>query len=256
MAAASQTPTTVEVAEATGQPILVFGRTWMMDPGTAERAAGLGLTGRFGFWTSGRAGVLGDVDPSVAAAAIGFMAPDDVRGYWEARPTELSAWDAARQWFEAAAVWGRRTLIPMPEDRVAQLAALSRKVIDHADLSTGMLFAGSTLIPLPGDAAGDATINLNILRELRGGAHLSAVHAAGLGPHGSIMSTDDPVRGGASWAEGFGWTAPHPQPDIDARARAEEMTTAITAVSYECLDGAERTAFIDLVTEAHRHATS
>ena len=82
------TMTTIDVAQATGKPILEFGRAWMVSPATATRAAELELvaSGRFGFWVSGRAGVLGDVDPSVAASALGFMAPSAVREYWSVRP--------------------------------------------------------------------------------------------------------------------------------------------------------------------------
>lgn len=243
---------TTEVAEATGKPILEFGRAWMVSPHTAERAAALGLSesGRFGFWVNGRAGVLGDVDRHVATAALGFMAPGAVAHHWNARPADLAPWDAALAWFDCAAVWGREALASMPDDRVARLNELTRKVIDNADLSFGSLFAGSALIPLPGDAAANATINLNVLRELRGGAHLSASHAAGLGPHGTIMSTDDPVRGGAPWAEGFGWEAPHPDPNPVARAQVEDMTTTATARAFECLNSDERADFVRLVAEA------
>jgi len=246
------TMTTIDVAQATGKPILEFGRAWMVSPATATRAAELELvaSGRFGFWVSGRAGVLGDVDPAVAASALGFMAPSAVREYWRVRPASLSAWDAALAWFDCAATWGRNALTVMPEADVRRLADLARKVIDHADLSIGTLFAGSTLIPLPGDAAGDATINLNVLRELRGGAHLAACHAAGLGPHATIMSTDDPVRAGSAWAEGFGWRAPHPTPDPEARVRVEELTTIATARSFEPLEPAERADFVELVAAA------
>ncbi len=246
------TLSTTEVSQATAQPILQFGRAWMIAPTTAAKAAEIGLAtaGRFGFWVSGRAGVLGNVDPQLAASAIGFMAPDAVRQNWQARPASLSPWDAALAWFDCGAVWGRQALAGMEETQVRRLADLARKVIDHADPSLGALFAGSTLIPLPGDAAGDATINLNVLRELRGGAHLAACHAAGLGPHATIMSTDDPVRGGSSWAEGFGWKAPHPAPNHQGRARIEELTTAAAAPAFEALDPTERGEFIELVLAA------
>ena len=56
-----------------------------------------------------------------------------------------------------------------------------------------------------------------VLRELRGGAHLSAIQAAGLTPQGAIVSfTADDIRGGPNGAERFGWPAPHPEPDPDA----------------------------------------
>jgi len=243
---------TIETAEATGKPILEYGRAWMMAPGTAAKAGELGLVevGRFGFWANGRAGVLGDVDASVAAAAIGFMAPDAVARYWGARRDGLGAWDCALAWFGCAAEGGSATLASMPADRVARLNQLARTIVDAADPSFGALFAGSALIPMTGDAAADATINLNVLRELRGGAHLSACHAAGLGPHGTIMSTDDPVRGGVPWSEGFGWTAPHPEPNHAARQQVEEMTTVATARAFECLTPAERGEFAALVAEA------
>lgn len=242
--------TTLHTAEATGRPVLEFGRAWMVDPATRDKAKELGLGGQFGFWVNGRAGVLGEVDPAVAAAAIGFMAPSAVRGYWEARPVGLSAWDAALAWFGVGAAWGRTALTPMSEAGLSRLRDLMLKIIDGTDLSTGTLFAGSTLIPLPGDPAGDVTILLNVLRELRGGAHLSAAHAVGLGPHGTIMSTDDPVRGGVPWAETFGWPSPHPAPNPERRAEAETLTTVIMARSFECLSDTERGEFVELVNEA------
>lgn len=245
--------TTIEAALASATPIHVFGRGFMTWPKTAERSAELGLAdaGMFGFWANGRAGVLGDVDATVAAAGIGFMAPAETARYWAARPAELSPWDAALAWFDCAARFGRETLAPMPEERIRRMSDLARKVIDGAGPSMGALFAGSTLIPLPGDAAGDATINLNVLREMRGGAHLSACHAAGLGPHATIMSTDDPVRGGVNWSEAFGWAAPHPDPDVNARTQVEAMTNTAMARVYESLTADERAEFVQLVTEAH-----
>ncbi|MFT4987310.1 MAG: hypothetical protein ACI88C_000505 [Acidimicrobiales bacterium] len=246
------TMTSIEVAEGTGKAILEFGRGWMVAPATAARAAELGLgdAGRFGFWVNGRAGVLGEVDSAIAGAAIGFMAPDAVHDYWSARPDSISAWDTALAWFGCAAAWGREALEPMAESDVRRLADLARKVIDRADSSIGALFAGSALIPTPGDAAGDAAINLNVLRELRGCAHLAACHAAGLGPHATIMSTNDPVRSGAPWAEGFGWVAPHPAPNTQARAHVEELTTVAAARSFESLEHTERADFVRFVTAA------
>jgi len=241
-----------DVAQQTAKPILEFGRSWMMAPGTAAKAAELGLTGagRFGFWANGRAGVLGNVDASIAAAAIGFMAPDAVRSCWEARPADLTAWDAAVAWFGCGAEWARDVLAPMPTDRVERLGQLGRRVVDAADPSIGALFAGSKNIPLPGDAAGDVAITLNVLRELRGCGHLAACHAVGLGPHATIMSTDDPVRGGVNWSEAFGWSEPHPEPNHEARAQIEDLTTTAIAHAYACLEQAEAQEFVDLVLEA------
>lgn len=232
----------------TAAPVLEIGRTWMMDPATAAKAAELGLEGPFGFWTSGRAGALGDVD--IIAAAIGFMAPSQIRGYWENRPPGVSPMSITEAYADAAAAWGRRAFSSLPESDLRRLADLCNAVAGAALPTTGMLFAAWRNLPQPRDAAGAVTVALNVLRELRGGAHLSAVHAVGLGPHGAILSTEDPVRGGVPWAERFGWSAPHPEPDAARRAEAEALTTTICRHAYDVLSDEELAEYAALVTSA------
>ena len=249
MAASGNSEVSVdEVIEATAVPILEFGRGWMMDPETASRAAELGLEKGFSFWVNGRAGVLADADADVAAAAIGFMAPDSVREYWEGRPAGLSGPRAAAAYADAAAAWGRRVLADVDDAATERLADLCDKVAAAALASTGVLFAGWRAMARPDDGPGRATVALNVLRELRGGAHLSAVQAVGLGPHGAIMSADDPVRGGAAGAERFGWPAPHPPADAASRREAERLTSGICRPGYGALEASERVEFVDLVT--------
>lgn len=241
---------------ATSVAVLEYGRAWMLAPSTAERAAELGLAKGFGFWTLGRAGVLGEVEADVAAAAIGFMAPATVAAYWEQRPEGLSAFEIAHEYGLTAAAWGRRAAVSIDERDLDQLADLATKVASAATPSTGMLFAGWRAMPQPEDPAGRVTVALQVLRELRGGAHLSAVHAAGLGPHGAIMSVDDPVRGGADGAERFGWTSPHPVSDTVARSLAEELTSTICAPAYDALDEEEGEDFVRLMSALHAVACS
>ncbi|MEM9654110.1 MAG: hypothetical protein AAGA65_18595 [Actinomycetota bacterium] len=234
----------------TAKPVLEIGRAWMMDPATAARAAELELHGPFGFWTSGRAGVLGEVDADVVAAAIGFMAPSQIRSYWENRPRSVPPAALTEAYAAAAAEWGRRAFDSLPETDLRRLAELSDRIAAAANPSTGVLFAAWRNVPRPDDAAGAATVALNVLRELRGGAHLSAAHAVGLGPHGVILSTDDPVRGGVPWAERFGWSAPHPEPDPARRAEAERLTTLICRHAYDGLSDRELAVFSNLVIAA------
>lgn len=241
-------PSPAATVAATAKPILEIGRTWMMDPATAERGAELGLPPGFGFWTLGRAGAMGDVGPDAAAAAIGFMAPDQIAALMAACPPDLAPSRAAEAFAESAAGWGRRTLGEIGDDGLAELAALANRVAAAAPASIGALFAGWRALPQPDDPAGAATVALNVLREHRGAAHLIAAHAVGLGPHGVILSTDDPVRGGASWAEVFGWSAPHPEPDPARRVEAEELTSTLCQPAYETLTGAERGRFVDLTS--------
>ena len=246
----SSAPNPAETSTATAIPILEFGRGWMLDAGTGERAVELGLAPGFGFWVLGRAGALGDISPEGAAASIGFMTPALVSQNW-AQKGDRSPRDFALEYAAVAAAWGRRTLAAVDPARLARLQVLANRVAEATPASVGALFAGWRTIPQPDDPAGGATVALNVLREMRGGAHLAAVHAAGLTPHHAVVSfTADPIRGGAAGAERFGWPAPHPEPDEAARARAEEFTTVICAPSFAALDPAERTEFVDLVLEA------
>ncbi len=238
------------VAEAVAIPVLEYGRAWMAAPGTAARAGELGFEHPMGFWVNGRAGVLGAVDGDVAAAAIGFMAPDLTGRLWEARPAGLSPMAATVAYAEAAAAWGRETLTGVADDDLTRLADLADRVCAAALPSVGILFAGWRALPTPSDPAGRATVVLNVLRELRGGAHLSAVDAVGIGPHGAILAAPDPVRGGQAGAERFGWPEPHPQPDHDRRAEAERLTTAICGPAFAALTEAEGAELIGLVGAA------
>jgi len=237
------------VVEQTATPILEIGRTWMLDDKTVARSGELGLDGPFGFWTLGRAGVLGDVDADLAAAAIGFMAPKRVRHFWESRPAGTDPRALTDEYARAAATWAQDTLADVSAVRLERLVELSQRVIGEAQPSVGMIFAGWRGIDVPADPAGATAVVLNVLRELRGGAHLSAVHAVGLGPLGSIMSTDDPVRGGEPWATTFGWEAPLPARDPVRRRDAEAMTTMICRDAYSCLTADEGNEFVDLVSE-------
>lgn len=236
-------------SEATAVPILEFGRGWMMNPDTAAKGAELGFEG-FGFWVNGRAGALGEVSSEVAAAAIGVMAPDLVAKYWRCSD-DVSPFDAAHAYAEAAAEWGRNVLADVDSVRLERLCDLGDRLAEAALPAVGLIFTGWRRLERPADPAGQATVVLNVLRELRGGAHLSALQSAGLTPHGAIMSfVADQIRGGANGSERFGWAAPHPEPDVDARARAEVYTTAACLHAYNALDAAEAGEFIDLVSEA------
>jgi len=234
----------------TAIPILEFGRAWMLAPETGRRALELGLDGGLGFWANGRAGVVGEADADVAAAAIGFMAPAMVRHHWNHRDTGHSRSEITREYARVAVRFGRVALADLPELDLIRLTDLCNAVAEAALPSCGVLFAGWRRLPQPDDPAGAATVALNVLRELRGGAHLSAVHAVGIGPHGAIMAAPDPVRGGVAGAERFGWSAPHPEPDAQRRAGAERMTSEICRPAFEALDAAERADLVRLVDAA------
>ncbi|MFW2381024.1 MAG: helix-turn-helix domain-containing protein [Acidimicrobiales bacterium] len=236
-------------ANATATPIHEIGRAWMLDHDTVVRGAELGMDQKFSFWLHGRAGVLGDVHADVVAAAIAFMAPDKVAELWDGNaPANLPPRRRSDEYAAAAGRWGDRVFADVAAEDLERTTTLAARVALSADPSLGVLFAGWRNITLPSTPAGAAVIALNALRELRGAAHIIAVHAVGLGPHGAIMSTEDSVRGGVAGAERFGWGHPHPVPDPEKRANSEMLTTLMASHSYDSLTEAERTEFVDLVT--------
>jgi hypothetical protein len=243
-------PSVRDVIDNVSVQILEYGRGWILDPATLDRANSLGLEGTFGFWVNGRAGVLGDVDSDVAASAIGFMHPDRVRHFWDGRPADMSPIDATYLYCDAAAEWGRERLADIRSDHLDRLHQLNNQIAAAAVPSVGVLFAGWRSLAPPTDPAGAVTISLNVIRELRGGAHLHAVHAVGLGPDGAIASAPDPVRGGSSGLDRFGWPTPHPEADHQRRADAEDLTSFMVEPAFAALATAERAEYIELVAEA------
>jgi hypothetical protein len=242
-----------DVVARTSVAVLEIGRGWMLAPETNAFGGRLGLQtdSIFDFWVNGRAGVLGDGDAAKAEAAIAFMGPHAIRDYWEGRPTSLSAMDAAIRYAQAAAEWGREALQTVPEPICHELAELTNRICASAQPSVGVLFAGWRQLPRPADARGAVTVALNVLRELRGGAHLSAVYAAGLTPLGAIMSVDHPQHGGPGRAARFGWNEPYPAPDYAARELAEDLTSTILTPIYDAaLSPTEGARFVELVTTA------
>jgi hypothetical protein len=100
-------------------------------------------------------------------------------------------------------------------------------------------------MPVPEDQKGAAAHQLNVLRELRGGAHGAAVISHGLRPVEASL-----VLGGPGQARFLGHVEPYP--DVtdemrDARAAAEVATTRIVAPAFGALGDAERRRFADLV---------
>ena len=95
---------------------------------------------------------------------------------------------------------------------------------------------------------------LHVLREHRGGAHLSAVRLAGVSPIEAIVGG----AGGPGNAAFFGWPEPYPVVDEDLvarRARAEELTDELVAPAYDVLLAGEARELLDLLGRVS-HAAS
>ncbi len=140
------------------RPIQQWTRGWMLTKATDDKGIELGLESGRQFWICGRAGVIGDCDASVAAAALAFLDPDEVRRYWESLPSHLPPRAVAEAYAERIFEWGERELPRFGEATLRPLEDLSRRVIDAAPCSLGVLFAGWRAMPKPPSLAAQVAL--------------------------------------------------------------------------------------------------
>jgi hypothetical protein len=251
------TPTVAEQVERVLKPIQQFVRGWMMGARADARAAQLGLPCGEALWVVGRAGVLGDSDASVAAAGLAFLSPEFVRNFWDNLPADLSPHDVADEYSLLCQEWGTEVLSQFDADRMERLDALGRRVANAADGSIGTVFAGTRALPQPADVGARVALTMHVLRELRGAAHIVAIHACGLTPLQAIMvSPAAPPRTGAEWAGHLGWSAPFPEPTEAmrmSRVEAERLTSEILVPIYSTLSPEELADFTE-IAETTRNA--
>ncbi len=230
----------VECARQT-RDLVGIGGAFMLAPATAERGAGLGLD--FGqFYALGRGGVLGDVvDPDVVVASFGYFEPGLVRGYWTSATAKVTPAAAAAAYAEACQAWGRAHLSEVDE-LLSTVDALER-VVDGASTVGAPLFGGWRSMPRPDDAPARAMQLLHVLRELRGGLHLSAVITEGLTPLQALTLKHPEQTALFGWPEG----AADVEPLRAQHIAADEATDRMFAVALEAMSGAERDQLVAAV---------
>ncbi len=221
------------------------GGHFMLHPTTAEYATEQGFPNLYVFYGRGRGGVLGEVDADVVSSAFGFFNPSLIRGIWESGVEILGARETGALFSEAAARFGRRFLTGIPG--LDEFITAATKVVDAADVWAMPLFAGWRAEPRATDAPAHAYQLMNVLREMRGGAHLVACVTKGLlGPVPVL------INGGPEVASLFGWTADLPEVD-DRRAdweEAEALTTQLVTPAWSVLDSEEAARVLDVLNAA------
>ncbi|WP_278262385.1 hypothetical protein [Nocardia sp. AG03] len=240
-------------ATAVKQQVLELGGAFMMSREARAFGESTGVPGFHPGYTRGRGGVLGAVDADVVTAAFGFFAPDCVRTAWESVP--VPAQDAAAGYLAACQDFGRRRLAGF--EQADRLAELLRRVIEAAPAAGLSLFAGWRAMPVPADGRAAAQQATHVLRELRGGLHLTAILAQGLTPLQAILIAGSPVSDGPTHAALLGWRDPFEPITEDHRTRwaaAEKLTDELVEPCFEVLDEGERAELVALMTEAHRVA--
>jgi hypothetical protein len=238
-------------ATSLGGRIVSLGGAFMVSRYAKAAADEQGLRGVWTSYFAGRAGVLGDVDADVVAAAVAFFPADVVRTAWDAaRATVDDVRQSSARYARACHEWGRPRLGAFAGS--ARLAELAEPVVREADVAGLPLFAAWRALPLPDDADARVAQLLFLLREHRGGLHAAAVLATGLTPLQAVLAGP----GGRPNAEFFGWTPPYedPAPYAELRADAERRTDLAAARAYAVLDDTETAELDALLEKASAHA--
>jgi hypothetical protein len=180
-----------------------------------------------------------------------------VRAAWAAIPAGSSPSTLATEYADMCRSWGTEALASFDRARMERLDELGRKLADAADGSIGTVFAGTRALPQADEIGARVALTMHVLRELRGAAHLVAVHASGLSPLQAILvSPAAPPRSGPEWADHLGWAGPFEAPTDEmraARAEAERLTSKLLLPIYASLGAAELEEFAELA-ETTRNA--
>jgi len=234
----------LDAATRTARAVSSVGSHFMLDGNTYKRASELGFQG-LDFYTTGRGGVLGDVDADVVAAAFTFFEPTHVRTQWELGRSVMPAAQAAKEFAACCATWADAHV---PDDLDAErLSSLVDRVVAGGRPACATIFsAWRATLEVPTAPKAHAVHQMNALRELRNGLHGAAVIAAGITPL-QALSVNTPAM-----APLFGWSE---LAEVDGLAprleAAEAATTQAMAHAYEALDDRERDELVQLVDELH-----
>jgi hypothetical protein len=164
------------------EPIAMH-HVWSEAVNTALAAAGLDF---FGGYVTGRAAVLGDVQPAVAASAFAVFEPGRISTALGAGRTVAGPADVLAILDRTAPASLQEALraAPTPPDEAAidAIAEVLTGAVEQADGTGRPLFSGVRALPRPPSAAGRLWRACHGLREHRGDSHVAAFVAAGFEP--------------------------------------------------------------------------
>jgi hypothetical protein len=197
------------------------------------------------YFTS-RGSVMGQVQPTVIAAAFAVFSPavvvPGVEAGWAL--TDAHTIRAAR--CRGAVAQLRRVLGPEPSG-VRRVGELAERALEPLRLEGRPLFAGQRALPLPDEPLERVWRILDAVREYRGDSHTLTWVGAGLDPVEIGMLSDlywrTPLRGHTA---GRGWTDEEMDAAIERlRSRGLLREDELTPAGHELRDGIER------ATDAH-----
>ncbi|MFL6117675.1 MAG: SCO6745 family protein [Catenulispora sp.] len=243
--------TAVEAKDA----LFALGGDYMSSQAARTAAKDLAMEG-WPFYFGGRVGVLGPVEPEVVHAIIGFFPAEHVVAGWTVArdPRQSPPLDRiVDRYRDLQRKWADEFLAALPEAEAHELADLLRDIATTSETGLSPLAAAWGAMPEPASARHRVVHWSHVMREQRGGLHITAVQMAGLNPLEAIVTGPQGV-GGAKFLR---WPEPYPQPD-DAmrlfREEAEEITDELASRSYRGLSEARAERLIGLLNQARKAA--
>jgi hypothetical protein len=231
-----------ELATILADPIQVVGMSFYFDELTKVRAKERGIN-VVEFYGLGRAGVLGDVDTATVVDAFTFFDPSLIDYFWTSAKTKAEPATTASAHLNAAYEFADRTFGGVDSDLLALFRDAARQVIDAQPLGICVLADGYRQFQAPSDPIHGAYLGAILLRELRGGLHIRAVHDAELDTVAACY-----LQGPEIFAlHGYkGDNVPVVTEELRAKKlRAEELTDAAMASAFAVVRDEQRDALAE-----------
>ena len=231
-----------ELSERTADPIQLIGMSFYFVPSTVERAKDHGLN-VFEFYGLGRGGVLGDVDFDRVFDAFTFFSPSAMDMLWSKSREKADPVQIAGAHLLAAYAFADDTFGAIDAGVLAKFASAAFKVLGAVPIGRHALVDGYRTFDVPSSPVHAAYLGAILLRELRGGVHIEAVHEVGISAAEAAYLQDPFIFKLHGYAED---EAPTVTPELEAKKKhAEEITSAAVATFLDVLSDEDRQALYD-----------
>ena len=223
-------------AIALAAPVGELGARFYFDDATRSRARELGLRS-IEYYGLGRAGVMGDVDVDVVERAFTFFSSAAIERMYGAPRERTSPLEAAAHYLASADAYAEAAFAELGETLLARVADLTFRVAAVVPEGRYLVFDGYRRAGRATRAASSAYRGVILLRELRGGVHIDAVHEAGLTPADAAYLEDPAVFSLHGYSESDRSDA---DDAAQRRSFAEDATSRAMAEFFAVLPASER----------------
>lgn len=229
----------LELSDVTADPIQLVGMSFYFSASTSERAKELGLN-VFQFYGLGRGGVLGDADYDTVFEAFTFFSHPAMEMLWTKSRERADPNEIATAYLEAAYAYADDTFGAIDTALLEGFADAAWTCAQAVERGQHALFDGYAKFPRPENHAHAAYLGAIVLRELRGGVHIDAVHDVGISPEEAAYLHDPSIFKLHGYSDD---DVPEVTDELESKKlRAEELTSAGMAAYFEVLSDAQREA--------------